>query len=365
MKIALFVPSFRGGGAERVAVYLANHLYERGHIIQLVAANAVGPFKKEILQGVELIDFESDRIFRTLPRLVRYLQGEQPDLITAFQTHANVVAILAKAISGAHSKLVIREGNTPSAKLKNSDLLRNRILYKVIPFLYPRADGIVAISEGVKKDLQELLPSKVIDVIYNPAVRADIDKLASQNVDHPFFNAGAPSVILAIGRLTHQKDHLTLLKAFARVRQKLDVRLIILGEGSDRQKLEAFIDANDLADVVSMPGFVPNPFAYLAKSSVFVLSSRWEGFGIVLAEALACGVPVISTDCPNGPAEILENGRFGVLVPVEDVDAMAEAISDTLESPSVPDVGMARAQDFSVEKGAENYLHLFEKIVNK
>ena len=365
MKIALFVPSFSGGGAERVAVYIANHLSERGHTVQLVAANATGPFKEDVLMGVQQIDFKSAHIFRTLPKLVRYLREEKPDLISAFQTHANVVAVLAKVFSGGHTKLVVREGNTPSLKLKKSNLLRNRILYKIIPWLYPLADGIVAISEGVKKDLRNLLPTKTIDVIYNPAVRADIAALASEKVEHPFFQADAPKLILSIGRLTAQKDHLTLLKAFAKVRQKLGVNLMILGVGGERQKLESFVEEHSLMDVVSLPGFVNNPYAYLAKSSVFVLSSRWEGFGIVLAEALACGAPVVSTDCPSGPAEILENGRYGVLVPVGDVDAMAGAICEILKSPLPPEMGITRAQDFSVEIGANKYLHLFESIVNE
>ena len=363
MKIALFVPSLSGGGAERAAVYIANHLAQKGEQIQFVAANAAGPFKSEIAADVELYDFKCERINRTFPKLVAYLRQQKPDVMLSFQAHANILALLVKPFAGA-TKFIVREGNTASTSLKKSELFRNRILYRLIPWLYPWADGIVAISQGVKDDLALILPAENISVIYNPAVPADIAQLAAEPVDHPFFAPDQPAVILSVGRLTKQKDHQTLLRAFVKLRQKIETHLLILGEGDQRQNLEKFIAENGLTDVVSMPGFEANPYAYMARSVVFALSSVWEGFGIVLTEALACGVPVVSTDCPSGPAEILDDGKYGTLVPMGDVDALAAALLEAIQTPQNSKIGMERAKQFSVATGVNKYFDLFENLVD-
>lgn len=363
MKIALFVPSFSGGGAERAAVYIANHLTQLGEQIHFVAANAEGPFREELSNEVPLFDFQSARISRALPHLIRYLRNEQPDVMLSFQTRANILAIIARKISGSDTKLIVREGNTASASLRDSQLIQNKILYWLIPRLYPQADEVVAISQGVADDLAAILPPRDIHVIYNPAVRADIQQWTSEPVEHPFFHADAPPVILSVGRLTAQKDHQTLIKAFRELRKQIDARLMILGEGDQRQYLEMLIAQNDLGEVVSLPGFVSNPYAYMAKSAVFVLSSLWEGFGIVLAEALACGVPVIATDCPSGPAEILEGGKFGKLVPMGDIEALAKAMLSVTQNPPDKLLGIERAKQFSVDIGAQKYLELFKALV--
>jgi len=363
MKIALFVPSLRGGGAERAAVNIANYLVGHGQELQFVAADADGQFRGDLSTDVPLINFKSPRVSQALLHLVRYFRKEKPDVMLSFQTRANILAIIARNLSGNNTKIVVREGNTASASLRDSGLIQNRILYWLIPRIYTQADGIVAISRGVRDDLAGILPSKDIQVIYNPAVRADIPQMAADPVQHPFYGSNGPPVILSVGRLAAQKDHQTLIKAFAKLNKQISARLVILGEGKQRQNLEAIITENGLQDVVSLPGFVPNPYTFMAKSTVFVLSSLWEGFGIVLAEALACGVPVISTDCPSGPAEILDGGKYGSLVPMGDVDALAERILATIQNP--PDIrfGIERSKQFSVDIGAQNYLDLFKALV--
>ena len=199
---------------------------------------------------------------------------------------------------------------------------------------YPLADEIIAVSDGAADDLSisTRIPRDQIQVVYNPIITPEMDLKSRENLDHPWFKPGEPPVILAVGRLTSQKDYPLLIRAFARVRQAIPVRLLILGEGPERNELTSLINQLGLEDDISMPGFVHNPYAFMAHASVFVLSSRWEGLPTVLAEALYCGAPLVSTDCPSGPREILQNGRFGKLVPVGDVDCLADAIQDTLKN---------------------------------
>jgi glycosyltransferase involved in cell wall biosynthesis len=200
---------------------------------------------------------------------------------------------------------------------------------------YPWADGIIVVSNGVRDDMARVtkIPSERITVIYNPSVvRDEVWEKAQAPLDHPWLKPGQPPVIIAVGRLQIQKDYPTLFSAFAQVRKRLPARLLILGEGRERGSLEELVRKLGLENDVSMPGFVMNPYAYMARASLFVLSSRWEGLPTVLIEALCCGTSVVSTDCPSGPREILKGGEYGRLVPVGDVDALAQAIEAALGS---------------------------------
>jgi glycosyltransferase involved in cell wall biosynthesis len=225
---------------------------------------------------------------------------------------------------------------------------------------YLKADCIVAVSEGVADDLvsEVGLPRSAIRVIYNPVVTPELAARAEEPLVHPWLVPGSAPVLLAAGRLSAQKDFPTLLRAFARVRAARPARLIILGEGELRAQLEAQAVALGLGEDVQFPGFVENPYAYMRRAGVFVLSSAWEGFGIVLVEAMACGAPVVSTDCPVGPAEILEGGRYGPLVPIGDDGALAHAILSALDCPMDPERLRARAGDFALEKIGRQYLEV-------
>jgi glycosyltransferase involved in cell wall biosynthesis len=222
---------------------------------------------------------------------------------------------------------------------------------------YHRADGVIAISCGVADDLAAAIdmPRDHIQVIYNPAFLPNVIENSKLALLHPWFAPHEPPVILAAGRLTAAKDFSTLIRAFARLHSVRAARLVILGEGEQRDKLEVLLKELDLASDVALPGFVDNPFAWMRRSALFVLSSAWEGFGNVLVEAMACGLPVVSTDCPSGPAEILENGRWGRLVPVGDVEALAAAMCATLDESEHPNVA-ARAAMFHSETAVEKYL---------
>jgi glycosyltransferase involved in cell wall biosynthesis len=225
---------------------------------------------------------------------------------------------------------------------------------------YPWADAIIAVSDGVADDVARVtsLPRESITTIHNPVVTPELQEKMRAPLDHPWFAPGNPPVLLAVGRLVDQKDFPTLLKAFARVRAVRKARLIILGEGKERPELEALTGKLGVASDVDLPGFVLNPFPYMIRASALVLSSAWEGLPGVLIEAMACGCPVVSTDCPSGPAEILNGGAYGPLVPVGDDAALAKAILSVLEAP--PDSERLRAQAalFSVDRATDQYLQV-------
>jgi len=358
-KIALFLPSLRGGGAERVMVNLARGFSEKGLEVDLVLAKAEGPYLSEVPAGVRVIDLHSSRVLASLPGLVRYLRRERPQAILSAMDHANIVAIWVRKLARVQSRVVVTVHSTLSRATTNSNNPRGRLMPRLIRMFYPWADAVVAVSGGVAEDLAKTtgLPQEQIRVIYNPVVTPEILEKAEEPLNHPWFAPGEPPVILSAGRLTRAKDYPTLIRAFALVRRERPARLMILGEGEERPKLEALVRELDLDEDVSLPGFVDNPYAYMARSAVFVLSSAWEGFGNVLVEAMAVGTPVVATDCPSGPAEILEGGKWGKLVPVGDIEKIAKAIIDTLEDLNRPDVAK-RAQDFGIEKPVQNYLRV-------
>ena len=278
--------------------------------------------------------------------------------------HANVVAVLVRRLAGAHTRLVVSEHTTISSEARRASGWSARAVYALVPRLYRRADAIVAVSRESARDLEAFagLAAGAVTPIYNPFDLARIARMAAESIPHPWFAPGQRRpVVLAVGRLVEPKDFPTLLRAFAAVRQRRDARLLILGEGELRGELAGLAHSLGLGpDDFDMPGFVTNPFAYLARAALFVLSSRWEGFGNVLIEAMACGTPVVSTDCPSGPREILEDGRWGALVPVGDGAALADAIEAALRAPraALPDVRQ-RARDFEQDRAIDAYLAAF------
>ncbi|HYQ90484.1 MAG TPA: glycosyltransferase, partial [Candidatus Competibacteraceae bacterium] len=279
-----------------------------------------------------------------------------------------IVAVLARRLAGVTTRLVISERTHLSTNLAHSGGgtrdWRRRYLSPLMRHTYLQADAIIAVSDGVADDLAAHIdiPRQTITRIYNPTFFPELPERAKEAVEHPWFAPGAPPVVLSVGRLGRQKDFSTLLCAFARVRSTRPLRLMILGEASDPDeqgdrlaKLTALADELGITADFVLLGFVPNPFAYMARSAVLVLSSVHEGFPNVLVEAMACGCPVVSTDCPSGPAEILDNGRFGPLVPVGDEVAMAQAIVAVLDCPPAKVRLRARAALFSFEQAIDNY----------
>ena len=357
--IALFVPSLRGGGAERIMVTLARYFSEQGLKVDLLLAQNEGPYLADIPSSVRVVDLNASRVLFALPGLVRYLRKEKPRAMLSAMEHANVVALMARQFAGGQTQLVITEHNTLTNSTAIDPSLRGRWLPYLMRWVYPFASTIVAVSAGVADDLAKALslPRDRIQVIYNPIDSASILLLASAEFEHPWFSAGSPPVILGVGRLSMQKDFKTLIQAFALLRKKRKARLIILGEGDERETLEKMIATLDLTNDIVLPGFVGNPMAYMRHAAVFVLSSLFEGLPTVLLEAMCCDTPVVSTDCPSGPAEILENGKWGQMVSVGDVDGLVQAMVKTLDEKKHPNV-LQRAQYFSVENAVAQYLEV-------
>lgn len=358
--IAIFLPSLIGGGAERVMVTLANAFASRGYSVDLILSVAEGPYLSKVSNEVRIINLNAGRMINALLPLMRYLRRERPVVMLSAMTHSNVVAILARMLACVPTRVVVSERSTITVDSMVSNGIIPRLLYASVPRLYSRADGIVAVSQASAADLIRFtgLSPSLVQVIYNPFDLPYIQSKASESLDHPWFAPGQPFVVLAIGRLTEQKDFSLLIRAFARLRERREARLLILGEGELRGTLESLIGKYGLtADDVQLLGFVSNPFAYLARCSVFVLSSRWEGLPGVLIEAMACDAPVVSTDCPSGPLEILEGGRWGVLVPLSDEDALLDGIESVLSTPreQLPNVRQ-RAADFEQDKAVDAYL---------
>lgn len=339
-RLAIFLPALLGGGAERTMLNLAHGLSDRGYDIDLVLARSAGPYLEQVSKDLRIIDLSRGRrirkhhTLRSLPAMVRYLRTEQPDGMISSMAPANVTAIIAKRLAGYDGRLVINEQNTMSLQASSSRHRLIKLSPKLAKLFYPSAYQVVGVSEGVVDDLVRTtgIDRNKVEVIYNPVITAELRRKARETLDHPWFKHGEPPVIIAVGTLTEQKDFATLLEAFASVRVHRRARLIILGEGRLREPLEALVHDLGLADSVSLPGFVDNPYAYMSHAAVFVLSSRWEGLPTVLIEAMACGTPVVATDCPSGPREILKGGKLGCLVPVGDRDALAEGIGGALDS---------------------------------
>lgn len=357
-RIAFFLSHLAGGGAERVAVMIGGSLLERGHRVDFVLAQATGPLLQDIPSGARVVDLHASRTLTALPGLTNYLRRENPFALIAIPDHTNLVAIWAKLLANATARVVITNHINASLSIRNTPKLQEKLYPHLLRVFQRTAYAIVAVSSGAADDLAHRtgIRRERITVIYNPVFHPGIEILKAQPLDHPWFAAGQPPVVLAAGRLTLQKDFATLLQAFSSVRQNRPVRLVILGEGELREPLVALAKDLHIDADFNLPGFINNPYAYMARCRVFVVSSAWEGFGNVLVEAMASGSQIVSTDCPSGPAEILEKGKYGRLVPVGDPNAMATAIQAALDHPLSTDLLLRRAQTFSVEAATEKYL---------
>ena len=361
-RIAFFLPSLHGGGAERAVVNLLKGMLGQNISLDLVLANAEGPYLNLVPEQVRVVNLATGRVIKAILPLSRYLQQNKPCALVSNMNHANVVAVLAKKLARIESKLMLVEHNTLS--VDTSKLFRGKFIPPFMKLLYPHADFIVGVSKGVAEDLEVQLglAEGKVNVIHNPIFDAQLIAKAKTPLDHPWFQKENPPVFLAVGRLTEQKDFLTLIKAFALLRKQRLARLIILGEGECRNQLEEMINMLEIGDDVSLPGFVENPYAYMYNASAFILSSRWEGLSNVLIEAMACGCPVVSTDCPSGPKEILEGGKYGLLLPVGDAVSLSESMLQVLDNHVNRDVLVQRAKYFSIEKAATQYLALLLKV---
>lgn len=333
--VCLFLRSLGGGGAERVLVNLANAFSEEGISVHLVIREPILSYKEELHPKVLLHVLNTHFFSTTAVHFAQYIRKTRPRAVMATGTVMNGCAFLAHRLSRSRGRIVLREASTPSRAFQ--DINRSKTYARmrfqfILKYVYPCADAVVAPSQGVREDVLKCYSRPVNNcvVIYNPAIDVRLFQLCEEPVSHSWFQEAEP-IILAVGRLVPAKDFSTLISAFEKVVRVRPAKLVILGEGDLRPLLTEQVHQLGIAEYVDMPGFDRNPFRYMKRASVFVLSSRYEGLPNALIQAMACGCPVVSTDCPSGPREILDNGRYGYLVPVGNAEAMASAILDVLE----------------------------------
>jgi len=373
-RVCLCPGTIGGGGIGMVMLGLAEGLRARGLAVDLVLAGGdegAGTAGRALPEGVRLVQL-SARTRGALWPLVRHLRATRPGLLIAARDHVNLLALAAHRLSGlGRSCRVVWTFHTHRSSERGRMTVAERLADWLALRLIRAPDARVAVTQRVADDLEQAagLAPGAIRVIGNPAWSAGRCAAAMGPCAHPWLSARAPGardpgapVVLGVGRLVAQKDFATLLAAFARLRgARPGARLIVLGEGPDRATLAAQAQALGLgAEALDMPGHVPDPPSYMARADLFVLSSRWEGHPLALIEALGCGCPVVATDCPTGPAEILRSGGalLGPLVPPGDVAAMAAAMAQVLDLPPDPAILRARAGCFGIDGAAEAYLEL-------
>lgn len=357
--LALFASFSGSGGVERMLVNLMHGLVALGQPVELLLVRAEGPHLAQLSGEIPRIGLGVRHTQLAIPALARYLRRRRPAALLAAKDRAGRAAVLARALAGTDTRLVLRLGTHLSTAMAERGRLERALRFASIRWLYPHIDQIIAVSEGVAADtraLARLAPERV-RVIRNPVITPELYRLAAAPCPHPWLEPGAPAVILGVGRLQRQKDFPTLLRAFAKVRAaRPECRLIILGEGGARAQLERLAAELGLSHALALPGFQPNPYAWLARARLFVLSSAWEGSPNVLTEALALGIPSVATDCPSGPAEILAAGHYGPLVPVGDPGALAAAMLATLANPLPASQLRAAVADYAQDRAARAYL---------
>ena len=341
-------------------VHLSRGLIDFGRRVDFLVGRAEGPYLALLPSRVRLVELGSSNPWMMLLPLTRYFRRERPRVcLSAKRSHLE--ALRARRLAGVDTTIFVRVGTTPSQRDSHRSAFRRWRNDRGMRRVYSRAHGVIAVSRGVAEDIARnaRLPLERIHVVPNPVIPPELPDLASSAVDHPWLAAPGPPVILGAGGLRRSKDFPTLLRAFARLRERRALRLVILGEGRQRPRLEALAAKLGVRDDVSLPGFVANPYSYMARARIFVLSSLWEGSPNVVVEAMAVGTPVVCTDCPSGPREILGRGTYGALVPVGDADAMAGAMAATLDAPPSGQALKAAVAPYTIHLSTEKYLEAF------
>jgi glycosyltransferase involved in cell wall biosynthesis len=351
------------GGIGKVMANLMNAMAAGGVHVDVLLSSREAADRALLSPEVNIVELGKARGVRSVPALVRYLRPAGPDALITNKEWANRAAVSARRFLPHPPKLVFRVGTTGSVALARRPLLKRALRRWGMLRSYRMADAVIAVSNGVAKDTVALtgIDDDRVHVIHNPSIPPDLAERAAEAISHPWLSPETVPVVLAVGRLVEPKDFPTLIRAFAQLRSRRPCRLIILGEGGLRGELEGLAKNLGITADVDLPGYAANPYAYMGRASLFVLSSSREGFPNVLAEALATGTPAVATDCPAGPAEILQGGRYGPLVPVGDAGALADAMQATLDNPLPTEVLREAVQDLRADRIAERYLDIIEK----
>lgn len=364
-EITFFIPALpaTGGGAQQIFMKLMSGFIGRGIKVTLVLAILPHDLHRKIPAEVEIVHLKCKRTVYSIIKLTRYIKKHKPRNILSHLHRANRIVLLSKLLARSDVRVHVVEHHTVSEAFKEIPTLHKIVSYISYKLLYRYTANIIHVSKTAAKDLQEYLPnvSSNVRAIYNPVVSIELLNGHTKKPPHRWFLPGNPPVILGVGRLDEVKDFNNLIDSFMLIRKQKDVRLIILGEGVQRKQLEEKLHKYNIVNEVLLPGYVTNPYHYMRYASVFALSSRTEALPTVLIEAMACGCPVVSTDCPGGAAEILEYGKYGVLVPIQDPNALANAILKTINNPISIDLLKKRAMDFSIDKSVDEYIKVISK----
>jgi glycosyltransferase involved in cell wall biosynthesis len=355
--IALFLPTLEGGGAERSFVELANRFVQSGARVDFVLADCDGPYLAELSNAVRVVDFKTRRKIPTLIGLTRYLRAERPDILMSGLDPANAGAVIATKLAGVSTRCVLSQQSMMRALWQMDRPSSWSMWLWIMRQTYSRASLVICNSFAARSELTQevgVAPARCI-AIHNGIEIEQIQGLAREEIVDPWLADAAPPFIISVGRLTPMKDLSTVMQAFVLVRRSRECNLLILGDGIERSRLSALAASEGVAPYVRMPGFTANPFPWMARARVLVSASLIEGCPNVVQQALACGTPVVAADGLGGTAEVLENGRWGRLVPVKNPRAMAQAIIDSLDDPHPVD-GRIRAADFNPERTAERYM---------
>lgn len=366
MNIAVFLQNLKGGGAERVALTLVNALAQ-SHDVTLLLVRKQGDYLDDLSPQVKLVDMAAKSTMAAIPALSHWLRQNRPDVLMTHLTHVNVAAALAVRLSFTEVPHVAVEHNQIDLNFPRIRQRSVRVAYRAVRYIYPGITAVVSVSQGVENSVKRFcaFAGGNMRVIANPVVTPALRDLLTEAPAHPWLSDGGAPVLLGCGRLVEQKDFPNLIEAFRLVRQQRDVRLLILGEGELRPMLEEAVATAGLQEVAALPGFDRNPYAAMAAADLFVLSSRWEGLPTVLIEALAAGTNVVATDCPSGPMEVLEGGRYGSLVPTGNPRALADAILARLAQPIDRATLQKRADDYSLENVQAIYEDLFREVMTR
>ncbi|AAV44733.1 glycosyl transferase group 1 (plasmid) [Haloarcula marismortui ATCC 43049] len=367
--LAFFIPDLSVGGAEQVAITIANGLATRGYDIDLLLSRASGELRSELSEQVSIVELPPSTtpvvgVAAHLPFLATYLNKRKPAALFPHLEHPSIVSLAINRFLNTDTAVIPTQHSAFGHEVEATP--KDQIVRRIVPRLYPASDQIVSVSEGVADSLTDRTPVERSDisVLYNPVDVEQIRERASQPVEHEWVEGNDRDVVLFVGRHARQKNLDGWVRAFEKIVNKNpDARAIIAGKGPCREQVQATVERLGLSDTVSLPGFVDNPYRYMRKSDVFLLSSRYEGLPTVLIECLAVGCPVVSTDCPSGPREILSDGEHGTLVPMDDIDGLANAVCDTLADPPDSDRLRSRADDFSPKPVFDAYEQFLEEHV--
>jgi glycosyltransferase involved in cell wall biosynthesis len=358
-QVAIFAATSGHSGVDRIVKNLVEQFDAWGQPVDLLQIRGHGPaLPLDQFQHVRQIDLGVSHVNTSLRRLIRYLREDTPKAMLTDKDRVNRIAIIARSFARTETTLAVRLGTTVSANLAGRDIFERWVQRTSMRRLYPLANRVILPSEQSAADLSDYtgLTRSQIKVVRSPIVSERIKALANQRTNHPWYQKGEPPVVLGVGELCYRKDFATLIRAFAEVRRKRPCRLVILGRGRRRNELLALAHQLGVANDIALPGFTSNPYPFMAASSVYVLSSLWEGMPVALIEALACGAPVVATDCPSGPREVLGNANAGLLVPVGEVGPMAAAIDRQLDRRNDHAAFARLIEPYRIHNSAAEYL---------